>query len=159
MELWVQHMIVHTRMMEEVYGARATINMWDPSIQVVNEVSLYQVLILSGSYDGTDLNSIEARCIIGFFFSFILFHFPRSFGFILSVCLSLSLGPLYMCLSLGLEVCARLGGLLLQVDKSSSFGCVILARPSSFLVEPPKNKQPIKSPNICAPSSTNNGSC
>lgn len=45
---------------EEVYGAKATINVWDPSIQVENEFSLSQIWILSGSFDGTDLNSIEA---------------------------------------------------------------------------------------------------
>jgi len=43
-----------------MYGAKATINVWDPSIQVINEFSLSQLWILSGSFDGTDLNSIEA---------------------------------------------------------------------------------------------------
>jgi len=43
-----------------MYGAKATINVWDPSIQVMNEFSLSQLWILSGSFDGTDLNSIEA---------------------------------------------------------------------------------------------------
>ncbi|KAL6501199.1 hypothetical protein OROHE_025062 [Orobanche hederae] len=44
----------------EVYGAKATINVWDPSIEVVNEFSLSQIWVLSGSFDGSDLNSIEA---------------------------------------------------------------------------------------------------
>ncbi|XP_072964741.1 protein neprosin-like [Typha angustifolia] len=44
----------------EVYGAKATINVWEPSIQVANEFSLSQIWILSGSFDGSDLNSIEA---------------------------------------------------------------------------------------------------
>ncbi|KAJ4721118.1 Protein of Unknown Function (DUF239) [Melia azedarach] len=55
-----EHAIAYTGTSQEVYGARATINVWDPSIQVVNEFSLSQVWILSGSFDGSDLNSIEA---------------------------------------------------------------------------------------------------
>lgn len=56
----VQHAIAYTGASQEVYGARATINVWDPSIEVVNEFSLSQIWVLSGSFDGSDLNSIEA---------------------------------------------------------------------------------------------------
>lgn len=55
-----EHAIAYTGSSQEVYGARATINVWDPSIEVVNEFSLSQIWILSGSFDGPDLNSIEA---------------------------------------------------------------------------------------------------
>ncbi|KAL1313202.1 hypothetical protein HN51_039786 [Arachis hypogaea] len=55
-----EHAIAYTGSSQEVYGAKATINVWDPSIQVVNEFSLSQIWILSGSFDGSDLNSIEA---------------------------------------------------------------------------------------------------
>ncbi|KAK7337970.1 hypothetical protein VNO77_18564 [Canavalia gladiata] len=55
-----EHAIAYTQSSQEVYGAKATINVWDPSIQVVNEFSLSQIWILSGSFDGSDLNSIEA---------------------------------------------------------------------------------------------------
>ncbi|CAJ1961184.1 unnamed protein product [Sphenostylis stenocarpa] len=55
-----EHAIAYTGSAEEVYGAKATINVWEPSIQVVNEFSLSQIWILSGSFDGSDLNSIEA---------------------------------------------------------------------------------------------------
>ncbi|KAJ9703094.1 hypothetical protein PVL29_004742 [Vitis rotundifolia] len=55
-----EHAIAYTGTSQEVYGARATINVWDPSIQVVNEFSLSQIWVLSGSFDGSDLNSIEA---------------------------------------------------------------------------------------------------
>lgn len=55
-----EHAIAYTGSSQEVYGARATINVWDPSIQVVNEFSLSQIWVLSGSFDGSDLNSIEA---------------------------------------------------------------------------------------------------
>ncbi|OMO96050.1 hypothetical protein COLO4_15540 [Corchorus olitorius] len=55
-----EHAIAYTGTSQEVYGARATINVWDPSIQVVNEFSLSQIWILSGNFDGPDLNSIEA---------------------------------------------------------------------------------------------------
>ncbi|CAK9181069.1 unnamed protein product, partial [Ilex paraguariensis] len=55
-----EHAIAYTGTTQEVYGAKATINVWDPSIEVVNEFSLSQIWILSGSFDGSDLNSIEA---------------------------------------------------------------------------------------------------
>ncbi|CAK7341233.1 unnamed protein product [Dovyalis caffra] len=55
-----EHAIAYTGSSQEVYGAKATINVWDPSIQVVNEFSLSQIWVLSGSFDGPDLNSIEA---------------------------------------------------------------------------------------------------
>ncbi|CAL1382700.1 unnamed protein product [Linum trigynum] len=55
-----EHAIAYTGASTEVYGAKATINVWDPSIQVVNEFSLSQIWVLSGSFDGSDLNSIEA---------------------------------------------------------------------------------------------------
>ncbi|XVF42381.1 hypothetical protein PTKIN_Ptkin01aG0357500 [Pterospermum kingtungense] len=54
-----EHAIAYTGTSQEVYGAKATINVWDPSIQEVNEFSLSQIWILSGSFDGPDLNSIE----------------------------------------------------------------------------------------------------
>ncbi|XP_038996797.1 uncharacterized protein LOC120121526 [Hibiscus syriacus] len=55
-----EHAIAYTGTSQEVYGAKAMINVWDPSIQEVNEFSLSQIWILSGSFDGSDLNSIEA---------------------------------------------------------------------------------------------------
>ncbi|XXG42727.1 hypothetical protein AAC387_Pa01g2932 [Persea americana] len=55
-----EHAIAYTVTSEEVYGAKATINVWEPSIEGPNEFSLSQLWILSGSFDGTDLNSIEA---------------------------------------------------------------------------------------------------
>ncbi|KAG8649811.1 hypothetical protein MANES_08G142300v8 [Manihot esculenta] len=57
-----EHAIAYTGTSQEVYGAKATINVWDPSIQLVNEFSLSQIWVLSGSFDGSDLNSIEAGC-------------------------------------------------------------------------------------------------
>ncbi|KAJ3693142.1 hypothetical protein LUZ60_012237 [Juncus effusus] len=55
-----EHAIAYSGSGQEVYGAKATINVWDPSVQVENEFSLSQVWILSGSFNGSDLNSIEA---------------------------------------------------------------------------------------------------
>ncbi|KAL2227828.1 uncharacterized protein LOC105161161 [Sesamum indicum] len=55
-----EHAIAYTTGSGEVYGAKATINVWDPRIEVVNEFSLSQIWVLSGSFDGSDLNSIEA---------------------------------------------------------------------------------------------------
>ncbi|XP_020586999.1 uncharacterized protein LOC110029171 [Phalaenopsis equestris] len=44
---------------DEYYGAKATMNVWNPQIQQSNEFSLSQLWILGGSF-GEDLNSIEA---------------------------------------------------------------------------------------------------
>ncbi|KAK8545490.1 hypothetical protein V6N12_026323 [Hibiscus sabdariffa] len=61
-----EHAIAYTGTSQEVYGAKATINVWDPAIQEVNEFSLSQIWVLSGSFDGSDLNSIEAGWQSGF---------------------------------------------------------------------------------------------
>ncbi|CAL0310283.1 unnamed protein product [Lupinus luteus] len=53
-----QHAIVYVEG-DKYYGAKATINVWDPKIQQPNEFSLSQMWLLSGSF-GQDLNSIEA---------------------------------------------------------------------------------------------------
>ncbi|KAJ8497660.1 hypothetical protein OPV22_008212 [Ensete ventricosum] len=55
-----EHAIAYTVNNQEVYGAKTTMNVWDPSVQEENEFSLSQIWILSGSFDGADLNSIEA---------------------------------------------------------------------------------------------------
>jgi len=58
----MQHAIAYTAApsQQQVYGAKATINVWDPVIQESNGFSLSQLWILSGSFNGSDLNSIEA---------------------------------------------------------------------------------------------------
>ncbi|CAK8572255.1 unnamed protein product [Lathyrus sativus] len=56
-----EHAIAYTgSSSQEMYGAKASISVWDPSIEVMNEFSLSQIWVLSGSFDGPDLNSIEA---------------------------------------------------------------------------------------------------
>ncbi|KMT13888.1 hypothetical protein BVRB_4g077300 [Beta vulgaris subsp. vulgaris] len=55
-----EHAIAYTGTSGEIYGAKATINVWDPSIEEMNEFSLSQIWVLSGNFDGSDLNSIEA---------------------------------------------------------------------------------------------------
>ncbi|CAI8603248.1 unnamed protein product [Vicia faba] len=56
-----EHAIAYTgSSSQEMYGAKASISVWDPSIEVINEFSLSQIWVLSGSFDGPDLNSIEA---------------------------------------------------------------------------------------------------
>ncbi|KMZ62714.1 hypothetical protein ZOSMA_44G01140 [Zostera marina] len=55
-----EHAIAYTGTTQEVYGAKASINVWEPSIEESEEFSLSQIWILSGSFDGSDLNSIEA---------------------------------------------------------------------------------------------------
>ncbi|KAG0460932.1 hypothetical protein HPP92_021229 [Vanilla planifolia] len=53
-----QHAIAYVEG-DKYYGAKAIINVWEPSIQRSNEFSLSQLWILGGSF-GEDLNSIEA---------------------------------------------------------------------------------------------------
>ncbi|TYK09970.1 uncharacterized protein E5676_scaffold16G00990 [Cucumis melo var. makuwa] len=53
-----QHAIAYVEG-DKYYGAKATMNVWEPSIQQPNEFSLSQLWILGGSF-GEDLNSIEA---------------------------------------------------------------------------------------------------
>ena len=53
-----QHAIAYVEG-DKYYGAKATINVWEPKIQQPNEFSLSQLWILGGSF-GEDLNSIEA---------------------------------------------------------------------------------------------------
>ncbi|KAL7593616.1 uncharacterized protein LOC111890582 [Lactuca sativa] len=51
-----QHAIAYVE--GEFYGAKATMNVWDPQIQQSNEFSLSQIWLLGGSF-ASDLNSIE----------------------------------------------------------------------------------------------------
>lgn len=53
-----QHAIAYVEG-DKYYGAKATINVWEPDIEQGNEFSLSQLWILGGSF-GQDLNSIEA---------------------------------------------------------------------------------------------------
>ncbi|XP_074579236.1 protein neprosin-like [Curcuma longa] len=53
-----QHAIAYVEG-DSYYGAKATINVWEPKIEQPNEFSLSQLWILGGSF-GEDLNSIEA---------------------------------------------------------------------------------------------------
>nr|GFB87533.1 formate dehydrogenase subunit alpha like [Tanacetum cinerariifolium] len=52
-----QHAIAYVE--GEFYGAKATMNVWEPQIQQTNEFSLSQIWLLGGSF-ASDLNSIEA---------------------------------------------------------------------------------------------------
>jgi hypothetical protein len=54
----LQHAIAYVQG-DKYYGAKATINVWEPKIEQPNEFSLSQLWILGGSF-GEDLNSIEA---------------------------------------------------------------------------------------------------
>uniref|UniRef100_A0A7N0T890 Neprosin PEP catalytic domain-containing protein n=1 Tax=Kalanchoe fedtschenkoi TaxID=63787 RepID=A0A7N0T890_KALFE len=53
-----QHAIAYVEG-DRYYGAKATVNVWEPKIQQPNEFSLSQIWLLGGSF-GEDLNSIEA---------------------------------------------------------------------------------------------------
>lgn len=53
-----QHAIAYVEG-DRYYGAKAIINVWNPSVDVTNEFSLSQLWVLAGSFEG-DINSIEA---------------------------------------------------------------------------------------------------
>ncbi|KAM7531362.1 hypothetical protein LguiB_034772 [Lonicera macranthoides] len=53
-----QHAIAYVEG-DKYYGAKATINVWEPKIQQPKEFSLSHFWVLGGSF-GEDLNSIEA---------------------------------------------------------------------------------------------------
>lgn len=57
---------------DKYYGAKATLNVWEPKIEQPNEFSLSQIWILGGSF-GQDLNSIEAGWQVHFSKYFFLF--------------------------------------------------------------------------------------
>ncbi|KAF9610039.1 hypothetical protein IFM89_019767 [Coptis chinensis] len=55
-----EHAFAHTGRSQEIYGAKAAINVWDPKVEVVKEFSLSQIWIISGSFNDSGLNTIEA---------------------------------------------------------------------------------------------------
>ncbi|KAM0888406.1 hypothetical protein ACQ4PT_028360 [Festuca glaucescens] len=55
----IEHAIAYVEG-DKYYGAKATVNVWEPKIQQPNEFSLSQLWILGGGSFGADLNSIEA---------------------------------------------------------------------------------------------------
>ncbi|KAJ9703092.1 hypothetical protein PVL29_004740 [Vitis rotundifolia] len=56
-----EYAIATSQPSEAVYGAAAEINVWNPSLQVVEgEMSISQIWVVAGSFVGSDLNSVEA---------------------------------------------------------------------------------------------------
>ncbi|RCV38373.1 hypothetical protein SETIT_8G136900v2 [Setaria italica] len=51
---------VASALVDKYYGTKATINLWQPTIERGNGFSLAQLWITGGSYQGNDLNTIEA---------------------------------------------------------------------------------------------------
>lgn len=45
---------------DKYYGTKATLNLWQPTLGSANDFSLAQLWIIGGSYEGNDLNTIEA---------------------------------------------------------------------------------------------------
>ncbi|XP_072993502.1 protein neprosin-like isoform X1 [Typha latifolia] len=44
----------------QIYGTKATFNIWNPDVEVSGEFSLSQLWVIAGSYGNSDLNTIEA---------------------------------------------------------------------------------------------------
>ncbi|KAI7724589.1 hypothetical protein M8C21_015450 [Ambrosia artemisiifolia] len=59
-----QHASAYTN--GQLYGTKATLNVWNPKVQKSNEYSSAQIWIVGGSFD-SDLNTIEAGWHINFF--------------------------------------------------------------------------------------------
>ena len=54
-----QHAVVAAQD-NKCYGTKASFNLWDPTIARANDFSLSQLWVTAGSYNGNDLNTIEA---------------------------------------------------------------------------------------------------
>ncbi|GER28300.1 hypothetical protein STAS_04076 [Striga asiatica] len=54
-----EHAVAYTKSSEGIYGAKAGINLWGPSVESKGEFSLSQIWVMAASF-GTDLNSIES---------------------------------------------------------------------------------------------------
>ncbi|KAL6578016.1 hypothetical protein OROMI_010344 [Orobanche minor] len=55
-----EHAVAFTTASQEIYGAKAAINVWKPTLEAFSEFSLSQIWVTSGSFEnGSDLNSIE----------------------------------------------------------------------------------------------------
>lgn len=60
MDLKLQHALVSTNILPEVFGAKATINVWEPMIEKgADEMSVSQIWISSGEINTDNLNTIE----------------------------------------------------------------------------------------------------
>ncbi|AEC05766.1 hypothetical protein (DUF239) [Arabidopsis thaliana] len=55
-----EHAVGSTITSTKMYGANATISVWDPTVESRDEFSLSLIWITSGSYNKNNLNSIEA---------------------------------------------------------------------------------------------------
>ncbi|KAH0877112.1 hypothetical protein HID58_064506, partial [Brassica napus] len=42
-----------------IYGAKATLNVWNPVVESGDDFSLAQIWVTSGSYENQDLNTLE----------------------------------------------------------------------------------------------------
>ncbi|CAH2058295.1 unnamed protein product, partial [Thlaspi arvense] len=54
-----EYAVAITKTPSKIYGAKATISVWDPLVEKGDELSLSQIWITSGSYEKHDINSIE----------------------------------------------------------------------------------------------------
>lgn len=68
---FLQHAVLFSNG-EQYYGAKASINVWAPSVTNQYEFSLSQIWVISGSF-GHDLNTIEAGWQACILFSFALY--------------------------------------------------------------------------------------
>ncbi|KAG9455597.1 hypothetical protein H6P81_000105 [Aristolochia fimbriata] len=59
-----EYAVVSTASGGQYYGAKAVINLWNPSVEGEREFSLSQLWVLGGSYTTNDLNSVEAGWMV-----------------------------------------------------------------------------------------------
>jgi len=55
-----QYAIAYMINRTNVYGTRATFNVWTPKVESAYDFSLAQIWLASGSYETADLNTVEA---------------------------------------------------------------------------------------------------
>lgn len=56
----LQYAVAYKEHQQNIYGTRATLNVWDPVVESPDDFSLAQIWLASGSYATSDINTIEA---------------------------------------------------------------------------------------------------
>lgn len=51
---------------QKIYGTQATMIVWQPKVETYDEFSLGQLWLVSGTYEDSNINSIEAGWQVGF---------------------------------------------------------------------------------------------
>lgn len=75
--IYIQYAEKSTDVSSKLYGAKATINIWDPKVENKEiELSISQIWISSGGYETNNLNTIEVGWQVCYnFLNYITFKY------------------------------------------------------------------------------------